>query len=367
MSEMWRVMDTGLRSAAQNIALDRALLEARQAEEIPSTLRFSRCTPSVLLAYHQSAAQEIDLDYCAAHKIALQRRITGGDAVYCDGGQLGWALYLHRRDIGAGDLQAMAKRLCHAAAAAVRALGLDARYRARHDIEVDGRRLGSAGGTFDGNALLYQGQLLVDLAAGDTLRALRTPAAIKSDQTPVAAQPDPAFAAARERVTDLKSALGASPDVALIKSNLIAAFESEFGVEFHDGDLSLTEHARYRGALAEIDAPDWINLMRQPRSGVPVCAAVHKTAGGMLSASLVHDRAAHRIKQIWFAYDKAVKPQRLMMDLEAALRDTAVARLEQNVRGFFAGRAVEMSAVTPGDFVAVVRRALKLPLVAQNP
>ena len=358
MSEMWRVMDTGLRSAAQNVALDRALLEARQAEEIPSTLRFSRFTPSALLAYRQSAVQEFDPDYCIARNIAIQRRITGGDAVYCDGDQLGWALYLHRRDIGAGDMRALAKRICHAAAAAVGALGVDARFRARHDIEVDGRRIGAAGGTFDGNALLYQGILQIDLDAADGWRVMRTP---------LVAQSDPAFAAARERVTDLKSLLGACPEVSLIKSNLIAAFESEFEAEFHDGDLSLTEHARYRSALAEIDTADWINLMQRPLSEAPVCAASHKVAGGVLNASLVYDRPARIIRQVWFAHDRAVRPQRLVVDLEAALRDTAVARLEHIVRGFFAGRAVEMAAVTPGDFVAVVRRALKLPLVAQNP
>ena len=39
MKPTWRVIDTGLRRAAENIALNRALLEARQADEIPSTLR----------------------------------------------------------------------------------------------------------------------------------------------------------------------------------------------------------------------------------------------------------------------------------------------------------------------------------------
>lgn len=78
MSEMWRVIDTGLRAAAQNIALNRALLEARQAEEIPSTLRFLRFAPSALLGYHQSTEQEFNLDYCRANRITVQRRITGG-------------------------------------------------------------------------------------------------------------------------------------------------------------------------------------------------------------------------------------------------------------------------------------------------
>ena len=64
MAENWRRLDTGLRPAAQNIALNRALLEAREADEIPSTLRFLRFAPCALLGYHQSAEQELDLDYC---------------------------------------------------------------------------------------------------------------------------------------------------------------------------------------------------------------------------------------------------------------------------------------------------------------
>ena len=42
MAETWRLLDTGLGSAARNIALSRALLDARAADEIASTLRFTR-------------------------------------------------------------------------------------------------------------------------------------------------------------------------------------------------------------------------------------------------------------------------------------------------------------------------------------
>ena len=190
MREMWRVIDTGLRTAAQNIALNRALLEARQAEEIPSTLRFLRFAPSALLGYHQSAEQEFNLDYCRANQIAVQRRITGGGAIFSDETQLGWELYLHRRDVGASDMQAIARRICHAAATAISALGVDARYRPRHDIEVDGRKISGTGGAFDGDALLYQGTLLIDLDVEKMLRVLRIPAEKLSDK---------AIASARDR------------------------------------------------------------------------------------------------------------------------------------------------------------------------
>ena len=357
MGEMWRVIDTGLRTAAQNIALNRALLEARHADEIASTLRFLRFAPSALLACGQSPAQEFDLDCCRSGNVAVQRRITGGDAVYADETSLGWELYLHRRDVGAADIEAVAKRICHAAATAIGTLGVDSRFRARHDIEVDGRVISRGGGVFDGDALLYQGVLQVDSDAGQMLRVLRAPAADWAGE---------AHAPARERVTDLRSLLGAAVDAGRIKSGMIAAFESEFEVEFQDGDLSLTEHVRYQRALAEIDTPDWINLLQRPAADAPLCAAAHSCAGGMLRASLIYDRTACRIKQVCFGGDVAVSPWRTLADLEAALRDTAVERLAHNVRAFFAGRVADMPQLAPDDFVAVVRRALQLPLVAQN-
>lgn len=358
MAEMWRSIDTGLRPAAQNIALGRALLEARQAEEIPSTLRFLRYAPSALLACRQSPAQEFDLDYCASAGITVQRRITGGDAIYCDENQLGWELYLHRRDIGKADLPAIAKRICHAAATAIGALGVDARFRPRHDIEIDGRVISSGGGAFDGDALLYQGILLIDCDMANRRRAMRLPA------TPwVPAAPHPA----RERSADLRSLLGERPDTARIKRDMTAAFESEFEVEFQDGDLCLTEHARFQRALAEIDTPDWVNLIQQPATDAPVCVAVQKIAGGLLHASLIYDRSARRIKQVRFDDDINISPWRTLADLEAALRDTPVDRLAYHMRTFFAGRAIGTSAVTPEDFVAVVRRALTMPIIAQNP
>ncbi|MGD8498970.1 MAG: lipoate--protein ligase family protein, partial [Chromatiales bacterium] len=49
----WRLLDTGLRGAAENIAYNKALLESHQAGESPNTLRFLRFTPSALVGFHQ--------------------------------------------------------------------------------------------------------------------------------------------------------------------------------------------------------------------------------------------------------------------------------------------------------------------------
>lgn len=354
----WRVIDTGLRPAAQNIALNRALLEARQADEIPSTLRFLRFAPSALLGYHQSAEQELNLEYCRAQQIEVQRRITGGGAIYFDETQLGWELYLHQRDLGTTDMQAISRRICHAAATAISALGVDARYRPRNDIEVDGRKISGTGGAFDGQALMFQGTLLIDFDVERMLRVLRVPAEKISDK---------AIASVRERVTTLRELLGHAPDIRQVKRNLTEAFESEFDVEFQDGDLTLSEHARFQTALAEIDTMDWVHLVTRPASDMPILEATQKFAGGLLRAAVTLDRQAQTLRQVWFSGDVFVNPRRTLADLEAALRDAPLERVRARTEAFFAGRSVDMLTLKPDDFVTVIELAVRHPLHAPNP
>jgi lipoate-protein ligase A len=344
MADTWRVIDTGLRAAAQNIALDRALLEARRAEEIPSTLRFQRFTPSALVGCNQAVEQEVDLDYCRSAGIEVQRRLTGGDVMCLDPVQLVWSLFLHRRDIGPLNMQAVSRRLCHAAAAAVSALGVTACFRAPNDIEVEGRRVSDSAGVFDGEALLFQGTLLVDCDPAVLLRASRL------------SMPSPGFA--RDRITSLRELLGARPDTGLLRRYLTEAFESEFSVEFREGDLTLSENERFRAALREIGHRDWVNLVARPATAVAVLHARQPAPDGPLRATVAFDPQSRIIRQVWFSSDVPVTPKRMLADLEAALLYTPALRLVHRLDRFFAGRQVAMSPLKPEDFLEVVRRAI---------
>src|SRR3954471_13050443 len=99
MGDTWRLLDSGLASPARHIAMNRALLEAARASEVPATLRFARFSRCVLLGSQQSAAAAIDLAACARERLPLQRRVTGGRAAYLDERHLVWELYLHRREL----------------------------------------------------------------------------------------------------------------------------------------------------------------------------------------------------------------------------------------------------------------------------
>jgi lipoate-protein ligase A len=344
MSERWRLIDTGLRPAAQNIALDRALLEARRADEIPSTLRFARYPLCALIGSQHAVEQELDADYCGSAGISIQRRVTAGDLMCFDPAQLSWELVLHRRDVGGVDLQSIARRLNHAAAAGLSALGVDARYRPRGDIEVNGRSVCVGAGVFDGTALLYQGALLLDADPAELARASRLARG--------------APGSARDRQASLKDLLGARPETGAVKRYLAEAFESEFDVEFSEGELTLSENARFKQALREIDHPDWVQMVSRTAAALPLLAARHPVQGGVLLATVAYDAPARAIRQAWFGGDVVLRPRRALADLEAALAGTPANRVAQRVERFFAGSGASAAPLGPADFVRVVQRAI---------
>ena len=346
----WRMLDTGLRRAAENLALNQALLGAHAEHGTSHTLRFLRFYPCALVGFHQDIGQEIREDYCREQGVEIQRRLTGGGAIYFDETALGWELYLDKKTLGTGDMAAISARICEAAANGIRRLGVDARYRPRNDIEVDGRKISGTGGSFDGDAILFQGTLLIDFDVEHMLRVLRVPAEKLSDK---------AIASAQDRVANLKSLLGYEPSLETVQSSLAAGFAEAFGIDLEPAEqLEQVEVEGFREALAEIDTPEWVYQRDRPAASAPLREGFHRAAGGLIRAAVLVDESRDRLKQLWLTGDFFVHPRRMVADLEAALRDTRLSELEANVHAFFDRYPVEMLMLGRDDFVQAIRAAL---------
>lgn len=346
----WRLLDTGIQPAANNIALNRVLLESRQTNASPNTLRFLGFEPCALLGFHQSAAQELNLAYCAEHGITIQRRITGGGAIYFDTTQIGWELYLDKQTVGTADMTAISRRICTAVAHGISSLGVTAEFRPRNDIEVDGRKVSGTGGAFDGDALLYQGTLLISFDIERMLRILNIPAEKLSDK---------AISSARERVTNLETLLGYVPERDVVVAALQSAIAEEFNVDFVAGELNDVECALYDDAIKEIDDPEWVALIDLPASDRPTLTAAHKFPAGLFRVNVAYDQVMLRIKQVWFSGDVFVSPRRTLIDLEAALRDTHIDNVETIILNFFAQRSVDMLTLTPENILGLIKMAIE--------
>lgn len=365
----WRLLDTGSRGAAENLALDDALLEARSRGASPNTLRFLRFSPAAaLVGYHQAVEQEIRVDYCRAHGIEINRRLTGGGAIYFDPTQIGWEIVAGRDDpLFRARPEALYRLLADGAVRGLRELGIEAAFRGFNDIEVRGRKISGTGGTERRGAFLFQGTLLVDFDVDAMIRALRLPAEKLKDKEIVSF---------RQRVTCLREELGEAPPPEAVKAALARGFSEALGVDLVPGGLLPAEEDRLAAFLPRFHAPEWIHRVRPAPSDPRFLTAVHKAPGGLIRVVLQADEHYGRIKHAFITGDFFAYPQRLVYDLEAALRNAPLdeASLGALLAGFFAEREWAIPGVEVEDFrqalVQAVRKvaypALGIPREAVN-
>jgi lipoate-protein ligase A len=347
-----RIIDTGVLEGRLNIAIGQAIVESRQAGETPDTLRFLRFPPTALVGRHQALGQEIDLDYCRQHGIGLARRITGGGAIFMEPGLLGWELAMDRRTPGVTSLPELTRVICEAAAQGISSLGVDARYRPRNDIEVDGRKVSGTGGFFDGDTVFFQGTVLVDMDSAVMTAALRVPRAKLAKRN---------LDSAERRVVTLRELLGeATPALHAIQGALSSAFAERFGLEAQVGELSLAEQARAREVLSEeIGTDEFLAGVDEPPAARGNLAGRHISRGGTITTYLrLEGPAQNRLRAALITGDFFVTPPRVIYDLENRLRGVLLDDVEETVRAFFRETRVEVLSVSPEDFIASISKAL---------
>ena len=353
MPAAFRIIDTGVREGRANIAFDAALIEERQAGRVPDTIRFLSFPPTALIGRHQDLSREIDLEYCAKHRIGTVRRITGGGAIYLDEGQLGWELVFHRASLGIAALPDIAREICNAAAAGLQALGVDAKFRPRNDIEVGGRKISGTGGFYDGDVLIYQGTVLVDLNPQRMVNALRVPQGKLAKRE---------LDSAAQRVVTLKELLGPNtPDLELIKIALLKGFKDVLGIDAEYGAITEAEEDRARQHYdEEIGTDEFLREIDNPAADDKVLAGTHTGAGGTIDAFVKLEGPTQSILQrVLISGDFFVTPPRVVFDLESALQGVRLDEVEPAIEQFFDETEVDTLSVSPADFKASIANALE--------
>ena len=345
-----RLIDTGVRGGRENVAFDQALVDAHNAGRIPETLRFLRFRPCALVGLHQMLSHEVRLDYCRAHHIEIGRRITGGGGLYLDEGQIGWELVLERSRLGA-DLAAAAARICNAAAAGLRRLGVPAEFRPRNDIEVHGRKLSGTGGLFDGRTLFFQGTLLIDFDPARMIEVLKIPVEKLARRE---------LEDARRRVVSLREVLGAAPPLAEIYAALAAGFREHLGVDAQPGAVTPHEEELARKLHdAELGTDEFVYRLDDPGvAPAQVSATLVRRAGTLRADIRLEGPARDRIREALITGDFFISPARTVLDLEARLRGLAASEAGAAVSRFFEGRDCQLGGLSALDFRELVEQAL---------
>ena len=347
-----RVIDTGIRAGRENMALDRALIEAHDAGRIPDTLRFLRFRPSALVGAHQILSHEVRLDYCRAKGIEVGRRITGGGALFLDERQFGWELVVDRTRFGTADLSRIAAILCEAAAEALQRLGVPAAYRPRNDIEVAGRKVSGTGGFVEGRTLLYQGTLLVDFDAAEMISALKVPVEKLAKRD---------LDSAQKRVITLREVLGdALPPLEAIYASLVDTFAERLGFDPEWGAVTGEEEALAARIYAEeIGTDEYVGRLDAQEPDASLVSATLNKRGGAIRADVrLEGPGLARVREVLVTGDFFVTPPRAVFDLEASLRGLAVEAVPDAVDAFFARTPCDMVGLAPSDFREAIEAAL---------
>lgn len=345
------VVEAGISAAATHIAIDRHWLVEHARGRRPNLLRFYRNHPAVVIGHHQSAEHEVRLDYCRTHAIAVTRRNTGGGALYVDEQQLGWSFIVRRprkwRGVG---LASFLEICCGAIAQGLRRLGLDARFKALNDIEIEGRKIASAYVTALGESLLFHGTILCDADIARIMQALRVPTEKLSPA---------GLAGARRRLTTLTDQLGAGVPIRNLKPLITTALLDAFGLKPRNATKAV--YAALRDAPVEPPEDGFPQGIRvEPaQASQGLCAeALWKSAGGLLRVRLEFDTAGRRLTSAAITSDLFVQPADLLRRLELWLQGTALADVEQRLDEFLRRHPADMPGVGPQD----LRRALQLAL-----
>lgn len=347
----WRLLDTGARSAAENIALDETILETHAKGLVPNTLRFLQFNPhAALVGYHQSIENELRIEYCKTHGIAIGRRITGGGAIYFDTSQLGWEVFASKRDLGVSVVnERLFGKMCAGIIAGLRKLGIEAQFRPKNDIEIKGRKVTGTGGTEVGDSFMFQGTLLIDFDVNTMLRALRIPTKKLEDKE---------IESVKDRVTWLSKEMARLPSLEVLKDHITAGFAETFGVSFEQAPLADEERTLFEDKLKKMRSRAWIY---QNRGAVTSALfASHKTRGGLIKVSLVYAERSKTIEQIIITGDFFAFPHRAVYDLEAALKGIIARekKIEKAVEDFFSKNDVDIIGISPEDITFTIGKAL---------
>ncbi len=348
----WRIIDTGPRSGAANIALDRTVLDARIAGVVPNTLRFLEFSPSALVGRHQVVGQEIQVDYCRAQGIEINRRLTGGGAIYFDPSQIGWELIASLKTVGSLSMTELTKKICDTAASAIQTLGVPAEFRPRNDIEVHGKKISGTGGVMEDGVFLFQGTLLTLFDVETMLLALKIPKEKLSKK---------GLATARERVACLKDFLDPMPTRAQLHDVIATSFARAFNIEFEKQALSDWEEQRFEEIKSEFESDDWIYDVEEPAHIKQLRRVTLKRPGGLINAHAAVDTKRRMLNQVLISGDFFVNPTRTIPDLEAVLKDTPFTEIKPRIDAFFSDRIVDMVKLTPADIHAAVDLAIQAP------
>lgn len=272
----WRLVNSGISTAAQNMAVDEAILKAHAAGEVPPTLRFYGWRPAaVSLGYFQSAADEIDIAACRANRIDVVRRLTGGRAVLHDV-ELTYSLVVSESDpLIPPTITASYRYFSQGLIAGLRGMGVEAQMSMPREAYGQSRRRHASAACFDASShyeITYAGRKLIGSAQvrkegvimqhGSILLTFQPATLVPLLNLPSEDKRNELTEVLAKRVTSVSEILGRCVGWEEVYQAMSASFGPALGIDVIGGELTAGEKAAANELIASKYSQDSWNLLR---------------------------------------------------------------------------------------------------------
>lgn len=161
-----KYIKTDYRIPAYNMAMEDLIMNYLPMDDY---LTFYIHDPSIIIGQHQNTLEEINEEYVREKGIHVQRRLSGGGAVYHDHGNLNFSFIVRGSRDNVNDFNVLTQPVIKTLAK----LGIQAELSGRNDILIDGRKFSGNAQYFHNGKLLQHGTILFNSEMQELGKALK--------------------------------------------------------------------------------------------------------------------------------------------------------------------------------------------------
>lgn len=231
----WTVIHSPVLPTPVNVALDQYLLEEVATGRKGPILRFWEWEDkAVVFGSYQSFQNELDPEGIAKHGIVPVRRISGGGAMFMEGGNcVTYSMYVPDDVVAGLSYVDSYQYLDTWVLAGLQSLGVNAWYVPINDITSDGGKIGGAAQKRVNGAILHHTTMSYDINADKMMEVLRVGKVKLADK---------GIRSAKKRVDPLRRQTGVTRQevIEALMNTFISRYPAEVG-ELSDADIAAAE------------------------------------------------------------------------------------------------------------------------------
>jgi lipoate-protein ligase A len=229
MTSDWRLLDISYDSVYKNLALEEALITAKQPDAKTPKIRIWSNPPAVVAGRFQDPPLEADVSLCMRKQITIARRFTGGGTVYHDQGNLNFTLVTWEPVI---NLQVIQQRNISILRETLLRMGVESTITSPNSISVQGRKIAGASLALKHNLVLWHASLLVSTDL-ETVNQVLSPSRETFPTNRVRSKWQP--------VTNVQTEVSRPVEIAEIKKHILSSVEDIFDIRLKRSQLSSHE------------------------------------------------------------------------------------------------------------------------------